>query len=89
MDLHFFDEGQLLDLDNDDIVQEDYMEDVELEGINVATRENKNGLWVVPQEHRLEVLHQHYDSSVVGHWEDTRLKSWSDGPSHGTCSQKI
>ena len=31
-------------------------EDVELEGIDVATWEKKNGLWVVLQKHRLEVL---------------------------------
>ena len=38
MDGHLFDEGQLLDLVNDVIGKEDNVEDVELEGINVATR---------------------------------------------------
>ena len=37
MDGHFFDEGQLLDLENDDVVEEEDAEDVELEGIDVAT----------------------------------------------------
>ena len=34
----------------------------------MATWEKKNGLWIVTQEHRLEVLCQHYDSPVAGHW---------------------
>ena len=68
MDAHFFDEGQLLDLENDDTGEEEDAEDVKWEGIDVATWENKNGLWVVPQEHRLEVLRQHHDSQVAAHW---------------------
>ena len=67
MDAHFLDEGQLLYLENDDAGEEEDAEDVELEGIDVATWEKKNGLWVVPQEHRLEVLRQHNDSQVAGH----------------------
>ena len=35
MDVQVFDEGQLLDLENDDVEEED-AEDVELEGIDVA-----------------------------------------------------
>ena len=68
MDAHFFDEGQLLDLENDIVGEEEDAEDVKIEGINVATWEMKNGLQVVPQEHRLEVLSQHHDSQVAGHW---------------------
>ena len=56
MDTHFFDEGQLLDLENNDAGEEEDAEDLELEGIDVATWEKKNRLWAVPQEHRLEVL---------------------------------
>jgi len=41
---------------------------VELEAIDVASWEKKNGLWVVPEEHKLEVLRQHHDSQVAGHW---------------------
>ena len=37
MDAHFFDEGQLLDLENDDVGEEEDAEDVELEGSDVAT----------------------------------------------------
>ena len=49
MDAHFCDERQLLDLENDDIGEEENVEDVKLEGIDVATQEKQNGLWVVPQ----------------------------------------
>ena len=74
MDAHVFDEGQLLDLENDDVGEEEDAEDVELEGIDVATWEKENGLWVVPQEHRLEVLRQHHDSQVAGHWGRHRIQ---------------
>ena len=36
MDTHIFDEGQLLDLENDDIGKEKDVADVNLEGIDVA-----------------------------------------------------
>ena len=62
MDAHCFDEGQLLGLENDDAGEEEDAEDVELEGIDLATWEEKNGLLVVPQEYRLEVLQQQHDS---------------------------
>ena len=48
MDAHIFDEGQLQDLEYDNVGNEENAEDVELEGIDVATWEKKNGLWVVP-----------------------------------------
>ena len=44
MDAHLFNKGQLLDLKNDDSGEEENAEDVELEGIDVATWEIKNGL---------------------------------------------
>ena len=47
LDSHFFDEWQLLDLENDNIVEEKGAEDVELEEIDMATSEKKNGLRVV------------------------------------------
>ena len=56
MNTHYFDERQFLDLENDDVGEEEDAEDVELQGIDVATWEKQNGLWVVPQAHRLEVL---------------------------------
>ena len=37
MDAHFFDEGQLLDLENDNVGEEEDAEDVELEWIDVST----------------------------------------------------
>ena len=48
MDAHFFEEGQLLDLENNNVGEEEEAEDVELEGIHMATWEKKNGLWIVP-----------------------------------------
>ena len=56
MDANCFNEGQLLDLENNDLGEEQDTEDVELEGSDVATWEKKNRVWVVLQEHRLEVL---------------------------------
>ena len=44
MEEHFFNEGQLLDLENDDLGEEEDVEDVELEGIDMPTWEKKNGL---------------------------------------------
>ena len=46
-DTYFFNEGQWLDLDNNDIREEECAEDVELERIDVVTWEKNNGLWVV------------------------------------------
>ena len=68
INVHFFDTGQLLDLENENVGEEEDADDVELEGIDVATWEKKNGLWVVLQEHRLEVLWQHCNSQVAVHW---------------------
>ena len=68
IDAHFFQEKHLLELANDNIAEEEDAEDVELKGIDVATHEKKNELWVVPQERRLEVLRQHHNSHVAGQW---------------------
>ena len=67
MDTHFFNEEQLLDLKNDNIEEKEYVEDIKLEEIDVGKWEKKNGLWIVPQEYRLEVLHQYHYSQVEGH----------------------
>ena len=67
MDVHFFDKGQRLDLENDYIGEEEDLKDVEFEGIDVVTWKKKNRLWVGPQEHTLEVLTQYYDNQVAGH----------------------
>ena len=44
MTAHFFNEGQLLDLENNDVGEEEDTKDVELEVIDVAIWEKKNGL---------------------------------------------
>ena len=71
---HISDKGQLLDLENNDVGEKEGMEDMELEGIDVVTQEKKTGLWVVLQEHLLEVLHQNHDSQVAGHWGRHRTR---------------
>ena len=80
MKAQFFNEGQLLDLKENNNDQEEDAEDVELEGIDVANWEKKHGLWVVPSEYKLEVLRQHHDSQVAGHWGrhwTQQLVSWN------------
>ena len=67
MEGQFFEEGQLLDLEEDNDGEEEDAEDVELEGIDVAGWDKKNRLWVGPEEHRLDVLRQQHDSQVAGH----------------------
>ena len=64
---HFFDGTELLDLENDGIREKEDAEDMELEGIDVATWKKKNRLWIVLQENRLEVLCQQDDSQIAGH----------------------
>ena len=67
MHAKFFEQAQLLDLGKDEIDHEDNVDDIELEGIDVSKWDKRNGLWLVPEEHRLEVLQQHHDSQVAGH----------------------
>ena len=70
----------MLDHENDYVGEEEDAEDIELEGINVAIWEKHNGLWIVPLEHRLEVLRQHHDCLVAGHWarhQNQELVSWN------------
>ena len=56
-------------------------QNLSLEGIDILGWEkNKNGLWVVPAEHRDIVLRQCHDSGVVGHWGRDRTReliSWN------------
>jgi len=68
MEARYSDEGQLLDLKEDDAEERGDGDDVELEAIDVASWEKKNVLWVVPEEPKLEVLRQHHDSQVAGYW---------------------
>lgn len=68
MNAHFLDERQLLDLGNDIVEEEKYVEDVELEVIDVVTWEQKNELWRDSWESRLEVRYQHHDSPEAVQW---------------------
>ena len=52
MNVYVFKERQLLNVENDNMEEKEDAEDVEFEGIDVATWEKNNGLWVVLQEHR-------------------------------------
>ena len=56
MDAKFFQEAQLLDLGEDQNDNKGHADDIELKGIDVSKRDKRNGLWIVPEEHRLEVL---------------------------------
>jgi len=74
MEAKFFDEGQLMALGEDENKNEGEAEDIELEGIDVAGWEKREGLWVVPEEHRVEVLSLHHDSQVASHWGRHRMQ---------------
>ena len=50
-----------------------------MEGIDIAIWGNKNGLWVVLQEHTLEVLQQHHDRQVAGEWGKHRTQELVSG----------
>jgi len=67
MKARYFVEGQLLDLEEDDAEERGDADDMELEAFDLASWEKKNGLWVVPDEHKLEVRRKHHDSQVAGH----------------------
>ena len=62
-----FNQGQLLDLVEDENDNEGNADDIELDGIYVSKWDKRNGLWLVPEVHTLEVLLQHHDSQVAGH----------------------
>ena len=79
MDAKFFEEGQLLDLEEDENHNEANADDIEHEGIDVPKWDKRNGLWLGPEEHRLEVLRQHYDSQVAGHWGRHRTQELVSG----------
>ena len=66
MYIKFFEEGQLFDLGEDENDTEEKAEHKELNGRNVIKWDKRNGLWLVSEEHRLEVLRQHHNSRVAG-----------------------
>ena len=67
-DAKFFEEGQLLDLGQDGNNNEGNADNIELEGIDISKWDKRNGLWLVTEEYRFEVLRQHHDREVAGHW---------------------
>ena len=89
MDEKFFEEGQLLDLKENENDNAGNSDDIQLEGIDLSKWDKRNALWLVPEEHRLEVLRH----SMIVKWQDTgqdtELRSWSHETSYGTDSQKI
>ena len=68
MGAKFVEEEQLLDLVEDENDNKGNAEDIELEEIDISKWDKHNGLWFVSEEHNLEVLQQHNDSQVAGHW---------------------
>ena len=77
MEMMFFEDGQLL-VDEED--KELEVKDIDLQGIDISGWEKKDGLWVVLEVHKIDMLRQHYDSQVVGHWGRHRtqeLVSWN------------
>ena len=83
MDANFFNEAELLNLKNNNVAEEECAEDMELERIDVVTWKKKNGLCVVQQENRLEVLCQHYDSQVAGKWGKHQTQELVSGNNTG------
>ena len=67
MDANLFAEVQLLDLGEDENDTQLNVEDIELGRIDVSKCDKRNRLWLVLEEHRLEVLRQQNDSQVAGH----------------------
>lgn len=56
MDTYFIEKVVQINLENDDVGKEEYVEDIELGGIDVSTWQRVNNLCVIPREHRIEVL---------------------------------
>ena len=56
MHAKFFEKGQLLNLGEDENDNEGNAGDLELEGIELSKWDKRNGLWLVPEEHRLEEI---------------------------------
>ena len=74
MNVKFFEAGQLLYLGEDDNNNKGNAEDIKLEGIDVSKWDKRNGLWLVPEECRLEVLPQHYDNQLCAYYERHRTQ---------------
>ena len=74
MHAKIFHEAQLLDLEEDENNNEGKAEDIKLEEMALLKWDKRNGLWLVPEEHRLEVLRQHHNSQVAVHWGTHRTQ---------------
>ena len=67
-----FKQGQLLTLNG---IEAEEVPDVQVEGIDCAEWErSEDGLLIVPEEFRQEVLRQYHDSKVAGHWGRQRTQ---------------
>ena len=62
VDAKVFEEGQLLDLGEDENDNEYNADNIELGGIAVSKWDKCKELWLVVGQHGLEVLLQHYDT---------------------------
>ena len=65
MDAKFFQKGQLIDLVADESDNKGNRNNIELEGIGVSNWDKREELWLVSEEHGLEVLRQHHDCQVA------------------------
>ena len=67
IDTYCFNEGQLIDLENNNVRKQEDTEDVQLEGIGVTMWETTNRVWQVTENKMLEVLCEYHESQVGGH----------------------
>ena len=65
MDTKFLQKGQLIDLVADESDNNGNRNNIELEGIGVSKWNKCEELWLISEEHGLEVLRQHHDSQVA------------------------
>ena len=84
MDAQFVDEGQLLDLKEDENHNTGNVEDIELEGIAISQWDKRNELWLVTGDRDSK----YFDSTIIVKWqdteEDTELRSWPHTILQGT-----
>src|SRR5258706_11708190 len=67
-----FKENQLLVLDS---INAEEVSDIQLDGINYSSwQRSPNGLLLVPEEYRPEILRQYHDSKIAGHWGHQRMQ---------------
>ena len=74
MDAKSFEDGQLLDLGEDENDNGGNAKDIELERMYLSKWDKRNVLWIVPAEYRLAELRQHDDSQVAVQWGRHRTR---------------